>query len=132
MYVIGIIGAFISSALGGWDFALHALVIFMAIDMISGWIVAAVFKKSKKTETGALRSDVSFRGLFKKVMLLLFVLIGYRLDYVVGVNFIRYGVIIALLSHELTSIIENAGLMGIPLPPIMQKALDMLHDKSQK
>jgi len=129
---IGIVGGFIFSAFGGWDAGLHALFTFMAIDYISGWVVAAVFKKNDKTDSGALSSNKGFMGLLKKGMQLLIVLVGYELDLVIGTNFIRNGVIIAFISNELVSIMENAGLMGIPLPPVIHKAIDILTKHSEK
>lgn len=67
--VIGIIGATITSLFGGWDTALSTLLIFMAIDYVTGLIVTGVFKKSPKTETGALESRVGYKGLFRKGMI---------------------------------------------------------------
>jgi len=130
--VIGVIWGFIISEIGGWDTGLHALFLFMAIDYISGWIVAIVFKKSKRTVTGTLSSDVGFKGLIKKGMQLMIVLVGHELDLIIGTNFIRNGVIIAFISNELISIMENAGLMGIPLPPVIQKAIDILNNKKEE
>ncbi|MCL2420574.1 MAG: phage holin family protein [Defluviitaleaceae bacterium] len=127
---IGVIGGLIISALGGWDAGLHALFSLMAIDYISAWIVASIFKKCKKTDNGLLNSNIGFKGLLRKGMQLLIVIIGYELDLVVGTNFIRNGIIIAFISNELISIMENAGLMGIPLPPVINKALDILNKNS--
>ena len=64
-------------------------------------------------------------------MVLVFVLIGYRLDVAVGTTYIRDAVCIAFIANELISIIENAGLMGIPIPEVISEGVDMLkkHDK---
>lgn len=128
----GVVGGFISWLVGGWNAALTTLVIFMAIDFISGLIVAGVFKGSKKTESGALSSKVGFKGICKKCMILLFVLIGAQLDIVLHVNIVRDGVCVAFILNELISIVENAGLMGVPIPAVIQKALDMLQKKNDK
>lgn len=125
----GIIGATIAAAFGGWDAGLATLVIFMAIDYVSGVAVAGVFHKSKKTETGSLRSIVGFKGLCKKCMILLFVLIAERLDLTIGSDYIRDAVIIGFSTNELISIVENAGLMGLPLPAVITKAIDVLAKK---
>ena len=130
--VIGILGASIASLFGGWDTAMVTLLIFMAIDYISGLIVAAVFKKSPKTETGALESRAGFKGLFRKGMTLLIVLIACRLDLVMHTNFIRDAVVIAYIVNERISIIENAGLMGIPVPKAIIKAIDILKRKEDE
>lgn len=64
-------------------------------------------------------------------MTLVFVLVSYRLDLIIGTNYIRDAVIIAFLANELISLVENAGLMGIKLPPAITKAVDILQKKSE-
>ena len=64
-------------------------------------------------------------------MTLLFVLIAYRLDLAIGVDYIRNAVIIGFMANELISIVENAGLMGIPLPGVIQNAIEILTQKAQ-
>ena len=66
----------------------------------------------------------------RKCVTLLFVLIAYRLDLAIGVNYIRDAAIIGFMANELISIVENAGLMGIPLPAVIQNAIDVLTKKS--
>jgi len=125
----GAAGGFIVYALGGCDVVLRALLLFMAIDYSTGFVVAGVFKKSKKCGSGALSSSAGFKGLIKKGMQLLIVLVGHQIDIVLGTDFVRSAVIIAFIANELVSIMENAGLMGIPWPPMLKKALDILHEK---
>jgi toxin secretion/phage lysis holin len=127
--VVGIIGSFIAGLLGGWDSALITLITFMAIDYISGIVVAGIFKKSPKSENGALESRAGFKGLCRKCMIILFVLIAYRLDIMIGTNYIRNAVIIAFITNEVISIIENAGLMGVPVPDVIKKGIDILQKK---
>jgi len=127
--MVAAIGAYIATVLGGWDTGLQTLVVFMGIDHISGLIVAGVFKKSKKSDNGALSSKCSFRGLAKKGMQLMIVLIAHRLDIMLGIDFVRTAVIIAFISNELISITENAGLMGVPIPDKLHKAIDILNQK---
>lgn len=129
---IGATGGAIAAAFGGWDDALITLVIFMSIDYISGLFVAGVFHKSNKTETGTLESRAGFKGLCRKAATLFFVLIGYRLDLAIGVDYIRNAVIIGFMANELISIVENAGLMGLPLPPVIKKAIDVLTTKAEQ
>lgn len=128
---VGVVGSFIVSLLGGWDNGLITLILFMAIDYITGLIVAGVFRQSKKTETGALESRAGFKGLCRKGVVLLFVLIANRLDIALNVNYIRDAVIIGFMANELISIIENAGLMGLPLPAILNNAVDILVKKNE-
>lgn len=129
---LGLIGGLIASWFGGWDTGLQTLIVFMAVDYISGLIVAGVFKNSNKTESGALESRAGWKGLIRKCMTLLFVLVAYRLDLMIGQDYIRDAVIIGFCANELISIIENAGLMGIPLPTVLQKALDILIQKGDE
>jgi toxin secretion/phage lysis holin len=126
----GLVGSFIASLFGGWDTGIATLVLFMGIDFFSGLAVAGIFKNSTKTETGALESRAGFKGLCRKCMTLLFVLIAYRLDLAIGTNYIRDAVIIGFMANELISIVENAGLMGLPLPGFLTKAIDVLKKKA--
>lgn len=130
--ITGTLGALISQAFGGWDSAMTTLLIFMATDYITGLIVAGVFKKSKKSQNGLLESKAGFKGLCKKGVMLLIVLIAIRLDLMLGIQYIKTGAIIAFCSNELISLIENAGLMGVWIPPVINKAIDMLQEKTEQ
>lgn len=129
--IFGVIGAFITSLFGGWDAALTTLIIFMTIDYVTGLIVAGVFHKSPKTKSGALESRAGWKGLCRKGMALLIVLIACRLDLVMHTNFVRDAVIIGYIANETISIIENAGLMGLPIPAVIRKAIEILTDKTE-
>ena len=126
---IGVIGSCIAYLFGGFDNAIITLLIFMFIDYITGLIVAGVFHNSKKTETGSLESKAGWKGLCKKGVTLLIVVIANRLDMQLGSNYIRDAVCIGFMLNELISIIENAGLMGIKLPEVLTKAIDILKDE---
>lgn len=128
---IGVIGSIIASAFGGWDTGLATLLIFMIIDYFSGLVVAGIFHRSNKTKSGALESKAGWKGLCRKCMTLLFVLIAYRLDLAIGVNYIRDAVVIGFMTNELISIVENAGLMGLPLPDVINKAIDVLTEQKE-
>lgn len=126
---IGITGSVISSLFGGWDAALVTLLIFMLIDYVSGLIVAGVFHTSPKTENGALESKAGWKGLCRKGMILLIVLVANRLDLVIGTSYIRDAVCIAFFANETISIVENAGLMGVPIPAPLMNAIEILKKK---
>lgn len=132
MSIFGIIGCITANLLGGWDTALQTLVLFMAVDYMTGLIVAGVFKKSDKTESGALESRVGWKGLSKKGVTLMIVLVASQLDKVTGTEMIRNAVVIAYMVNEAISIVENAGLMGVPVPPVIRRALEILKDKEGK
>ena len=127
--VIGVIGSVISGFFGGWNQACQTLVIFMGIDCISGIAVAGIFKKSSKTKSGALSSEYCWQGLAKKIMTLIFVGIGYQIDLLIGTTYLKDCICIAFIANELISIIENAGLMGLPIPKVLSNAVDVLKEK---
>lgn len=122
----GLAGGMISSLFGGWGSALNTLVFFMAVDYITGLIVAGVFHNSDKTPTGSLESNAGFKGLCKKGMMLLVVMVAYRLDLMTGSSFIKDAVIVAFIANEAISITENAGQMGVPMPQAVTKAIEIL------
>ena len=132
--VIGAVGGFIVSLYGGWNSALTTLIIFMAIDYITGLMVAGIFKKSDKTETGALESKAGFKGLCRKGVILLIVLVACRLDLLIGQgsSMVIESCVIAFSINETISIIENAGIMGIPSPSVIMKSIDVLKSKEEK
>lgn len=128
---IGILGTAISHLFGGWSAALTTLIIFMGIDYISGVIVAGIFHKSTKSTTGGLNSLIGWKGLFRKGITLSIVLVAHRIDLLISTTYIRDAVVIAFCTNELISIIENAGLMGIPIPSPITKAIEVLKEKVQ-
>ena len=107
------------------------LMIFMGIDYLTGLIVAGVFHASEKTENGTLESRAGWKGLCRKGVSLLVVLVACRLDVVMGSNFIRDAVVIAFIANETLSIVENAGLMGVPIPAVIVRAIEVLKQKAE-
>lgn len=128
----GIIGSAVASACGGWDAAMITLVSMMVIDYLTGVLVAGVFHNSPKTENGTLESKAGWKGLCRKGMTLLIVLVAARLDIILGTGFIRDAVIIGYIANETISIIENAGLMGVPIPEAIKKAIEVLQQKESQ
>ncbi len=126
---LGVIGAGIASAFGGWDAALMALLVCMVVDYISGSIVALVFHKSTKSETGAYNSAYGLKGLCKKGLMLLFVLVAVQVDKLMGADYVRDAVCIGFCTNEVLSIVENLGLAGVPMPEAVVKALEQLQKK---
>ncbi len=130
--IVGAVGGFIATMFGGWSEALITLIIFMSVDYITGLAVAGIFKKSKKSENGALESRAGFKGLCRKGVALLIVLVAVRLDIFMHTSYIKDAVIIAFIANEAISIVENAGLMGLPIPAVIVKAIDVLKKESEK
>ncbi len=129
---IGAIGAAVAGLFGGFDAALVTLIIFMAIDYVTGLIVAGVFHNSPKTETGALESKAGLKGILRKGGMLLVVLVACRLDLMIGAHIIRDAVVIALISNEALSIVENLGLMGVPIPAPIINAIEILKNRADE
>lgn len=129
--VLSIAGSALAQMLGGWDAGMKTLMTLMAIDYATGLIVAGVFHNSPKSASGALESRAGLKGLIRKGYMLLFVLIGAQLDVMLGVSFVRDGVIIGFVLNELLSIVENAGLMGIPLPKAVTNVIELLKKKEE-
>ena len=129
---VGMLGAGLAWAFGGWDTALIALLICMGVDYVSGSVVALVFHKSTKTETGAYNSAYGLKGLCKKGLMLLFVLVAVQIDKILGLAYIRDAVCIGFCTNEIISIIENLGLAGIPMPAVVRKALEQLQKKQDE
>lgn len=130
MGLFGGIGGFIIQLLGGWTTDLNTLLIFMGVDFITGLMIAGIWGKSGKSENGSLKSLSAWKGLCRKGVSLLVVLVANQLDVTLGVEYIRTAVILAFIANEGISIVENAGIMGVPLPKILIKAIDILKDKS--
>ena len=126
---MGVVGSAICWAFGGWDAAMIALLVCMCVDYVSGSMVALVFHKSTKTESGAYNSAYGLKGLCKKCLMLLFVLVAVQVDRVLGADYVRDAVCIGFCANEILSIIENLGLAGIPMPEGIIKALEQLQTK---
>ncbi len=124
--IFGVVGGFFARLFGGWSEDIVTLLIFMAADFAMGLVLAGVFHKSNKSENGNLNSKAGWRGLCKKGVTLLFVLIAHRLDVSLGTSYIKTATIIGFIANEVISIVENAGLMGLPLPQVIKKAIEVL------
>ena len=123
---VACVGAAIASLFGGWNGAMTTLIILMFIDYVTGIIVAGVFHNSPKCSGGALSSAVGFKGICRKFVILLIVVVACRVDLLLETNIIRDATCIGFCANELVSITENAGLMGIPLPRKLVEAIEVL------
>lgn len=99
------VGSTVATLLGGWDGSLRALLIAMALDYVTGLIVAGVFHRSTKSEGGALESRAGFKGLVRKCGILALVLLGALLDNLTGKAFIRTAVCLFFVANEGLSVI---------------------------
>ena len=108
------------------------LLVFICTDYITGLILSGIFKKSKKTESGGLSSEIGFKGLIKKVCIIICVIVANLLDTALGTNYIRNVVIISFMTNEVISIIENLGLIGVKIPKAITNAIDILKKKEDE
>lgn len=122
--VFAMIGGWLGYFLGGYDGLLYALIVFMVVDYITGVMCAIVDKK--------LSSAVGFKGICRKVLILMLVGIANLLDVqVIGTgSVLRTAVIFFYLSNEGVSLLENAAHLGLPIPEKLKAVLAQLHDKA--
>ena len=130
---LALAGSALAELFGSWDMALETLLLLMAADWITGGLLLpAVFGKSPKSPNGALESRAGWKGLCRKGMTLFYILIAARMDRLLGMDYIRNAVCIGFIANELLSIVENAGLMGVPLPAMIRKVIDILKENAEK
>ena len=127
--VIGAIGGGIAVLFGGWDSALVTLLIFMGIDFATGMINGAM-GKSKHSKSGKLSSKAGWYGLAKKGSVLMLIVVAVRLDIMLNTTYVRDAVCIGFCVNELLSIVENTSLMGIPYPPALKNAIEVLQKQA--
>lgn len=122
--VFAMIGGWLGYFLGGYDGLLYALIVFMVVDYITGVMCAIVDKK--------LSSAVGFKGICRKVLILMLVGIANLLDVqVIGTgSVLRTAVIFFYLSNEGVSLLENAAHLGLPIPEKLKVVLAQLHDRA--
>jgi len=119
-------GGYIGWFLGGCDGLIYALVTFVVIDYITGLMVAVLEKK--------LSSEIGFRGIFKKVLIFVFVGIGNIIDVQLLKNgsAVRGAVIFFYISNEGISIIENSSKVGLPIPKKLKDILGQINKGRHK
>lgn len=125
---VGLIGVatFITSLLGGWDHVLVALLIFIALDYVTGLMAAAIKKE--------VSSSIGFLGIVRKFCILILIAVGVVLDGVLGLTdpWIRTGIIYFYIMNEGISILENLALVGLPVPPFVKSMLLQLRQDEQQ
>lgn len=125
-FVFTAVGGWLGYLLGGYDGLLYALIVFMVIDYITGVMCAVSDKK--------LSSAVGFKGICRKVLILMLVGIANLLDVeVIGTGAVlRTAVIFFYLSNEGVSLLENAAHLGLPIPEKLKAILAQLHDRAEE
>ena len=119
------VGAYFGWFIGGFDGLIYALAAFVAIDYMTGVMVGIIEKK--------LSSSVGFRGIFKKVLIFIFVGIGHTIDFYVLKNgsTVRTAIIFFYLSNEGLSILENSSKIGLPIPNSLKNIFNDLNKEDE-
>lgn len=130
--IAGVAGA-IAGLFGEWTTMLTILVVVMALDYVSGWIVAWC-GKSPKTENGGLSSKIGFIGIAKKGFIMLLVLLATLLDRAIGNDtyIFQSSLVLYYIANEGLSILENAALLGVKFPKKLQRALETIRETEDK
>ena len=131
-FISGALGGLVVMAFGGWSEGLTTLLIFMIVDYITGLAVAGIFKSSPKTETGALESKTGWKGLCRKVLTLILVMLTHRVDILFVTTYFMGAATIGFIVNEAISIVENAGLMGLPIPAAITNMVDALKKRAEQ
>lgn len=125
-YAFAALGGAVGAVMGGFDGFLYALIVFVVVDYLTGVMVAVLDKK--------LSSEVGFHGIFKKVVIFALVAVGHIVDFYVIQNgsVIRTAVIFFYFSNEGISILENASVLGLPVPQKLKDVLEQLKDGKEE
>lgn len=131
--ILAAVAGGIAGLFGPWNALLTVLLAVMAVDYVSGVMVAAM-GRSDKAENGGLSSKAGFFGLLKKAMILLVVLLATLIDRASGSSTCVFQAAAACfyIANEGISILENAVLMGLPVPQAIRGALDILRRKGDE
>lgn len=119
--IVGGITTVITYLLGGFDMALIVLLIFISMDYLTGVLCGIVNKQ--------LSSEIGFKGLLKKVLILCIVAVAHLVGRVTGIEGVRSFVIGFYLANEAISILENIGNLGVPLPSKLISILEQIKDR---
>ena len=124
--IVAILATFFTYLFGSWDLALQVLIVFMILDYGTGVLYAYL--------TDQLNSEVGFKGLVKKCMILVVLIIGVMLDRIVGNGTWVFRTLVAYfyIANEGISLLENVGNIGIPIPNKIRNALEQLNKDDEE
>lgn len=124
--IVAIVATFLTYIFGGWDAALSILIIFMVLDYLTGVIYAYTVK--------SLNSEVGFKGLIKKCMILVVLIIGVMLDRMLGNGTWVFRTLVCYfyIANEGVSLLENISNLGVPIPNKIRNALEQLNKDDEE
>lgn len=123
--ITAVCGGVVGYLTGEWSGPMYALLVLMAIDVVTG-IIKGAMSKSEKTENHRLQSSVMFIGLLRKITCLLVVVAAHWMDIVFDITVIRDACVMCFIANELLSLIENCGAIGIPIPEKLRDCVEEL------
>ena len=123
--VISFIGGSMSYLLGGWDILINTIIIFMILDYVSGM--------SASWLTKSWNSEIGYKGLLKKGMIIVMIIMSVRLDNILGDEMLfRNVVTFFYISNEGISIIENCVKLGLPIPAKIKNTLAQIKEENNE
>ena len=128
-FLAGIAGA-LAGFMGEWSALLTALAVLMVMDYATG-VALAWRGRSPKSQTGGVSSEAGFDGLLKKAFIIMIVLLATILDHALGTGSMVFqtATVCYYIANEGLSILENAALMGVPVPGAVERALEVFRKK---
>lgn len=127
----GFLTSIVTVYLGGWDASLRLLISVMILDFLTGVLGAMFFASSTKTPTGTLSSEACYRGIIKKVCMIVMVALANMLGAYLSIEHLRAIVVNGLIASEAFSLVENLVAAGVPCPQVVIDALDALRDNKR-
>lgn len=136
LMILSVIGSIVINLLGGWDTQLQTMIILMALDVITGTLIAMFWNKSPNSTRGAYDTQIAFKGGMKKLVVFVAIAFAVLVDklfvYAIGADdYVRTSVILYYSGVEGASLVENLGIMGIPLPSVIINAFETLQDRGR-
>lgn len=124
--LVAVLATFFTYLFGSWDLALQVLIVFMVLDYLTGVLHAYLI--------GQLSSEVGFKGLVKKCMILVVLIIGVMLDRILGTGTWVFRTLVCYfyIANEGISLLENVGNIGIPIPNKIRNALEQLNKDDEE
>lgn len=119
--LVAVVATFFTYVFGSWDLALQVLIVFMILDYGTGVLYAFL--------NNQLNSEVGFKGLVKKMMILVVLIIGVMVDRILGTGDWVFRTLVAYfyIANEGISLLENVANIGIPIPNKLRNALEQLN-----
>lgn len=128
--IIGVVGGMFTKILGGYDYSLKAMLLLMVIDIVAGFVCAALFDTSQYSKNG-VSSSALIKGAVRKISILGIVAVGVVIDKIMNMDYVRNGVVMYFIATEGISILEHMVVIGLPVPAFVTKMLERLKSDTE-